>query len=62
MQNEYRQEHTFSTHTMNLNGVKHRVSVTTDAEELTDVVEAFEDYLRSAGFCFDGHLEIIPVE
>ena len=39
-----------------------QVSITTDAEELPKVLEAFERFLRGAGYYFDGHIEIVEDE
>lgn len=35
------------------------VTVKTSAEQLTDIISAFEDYLRGCGFHFDGRLELV---
>ena len=29
-----------------------------DEASLSDMVDAFEDFLRASGYCFDGHLTI----
>lgn len=36
-----------------------RVVHETDSVTLSEVVEAFENYLRGCGFIFDGHLDIV---
>jgi hypothetical protein len=35
------------------------VTIRTRTENLHEVVEAFEGYLRAAGFHFDGHLDLV---
>ena len=45
------------------NEYDHRsITVQTQTLDLVKVVESFEDYLRGAGFVFNGHLEIIDDE
>ena len=39
-----------------------QITMSTEAEELPKVLEAFERFLRGAGYCFDGHLEILDDE
>lgn len=42
--------------------VSHEVEVTTYDVTLTEIIQAFEDYLRGCGFVFDGNLTIINDE
>lgn len=35
------------------------VSIKTKEHTIDDVVEAFECALRGAGYCFDGHFELV---
>lgn len=37
-----------------------KVRVMTRAVVLSDVLNAFEDFLRGSGFYFDGHIDIEP--
>lgn len=39
-----------------------QITITTDAEEMPKVLEAFERFLRGAGYCFNGHLETVEEE
>jgi hypothetical protein len=34
------------------------VNVSSDATSLGEVLDHFERFLKAAGFCFDGHLQI----
>lgn len=37
-----------------------QITVKSNAESLSSVVDAFESFLKASGFCFDGkHLELI---
>jgi hypothetical protein len=36
-----------------------RVTMETDREVLSEVLECFEDFLRGVGFSFDGHLDMV---
>lgn len=38
---------------------KNTVSISTNADNLLDLVEAFERYLKATGFVFDGQLDIV---
>lgn len=38
------------------------IKVKTDSDSLSDIVQAFEDFLRGCGFCFKGHLDIVDDE
>lgn len=53
--------HTFTKTRDLLNHLDHtEVTVKTEAEQLSDVVSAFEDYLRGCGFHFEGQrLELV---
>lgn len=47
-------------HEHELSGLK--ISVETQGNDLTSILETFESFLRAAGFQFDGTLEIISEE
>lgn len=44
------------------NQPKVQVIMTTDAVSLTDILGTVEDFLRGAGFVFDGHITIVDEE
>ena len=38
------------------------LTMITDAEDLSDIVQSFEQFLRGCGFVLDGHLDIMEDE
>ena len=54
--------HTFRHVQKSVEHAEETVEVTTESESLSEVISAFEDYLRGCGFQVDGHLDIVEDE
>jgi hypothetical protein len=56
------QKHAYDEFTGDMIGVKSSITQEFSSEELDEVLEEFENFLRASGFKFDGRLEIVEEE